>query len=258
MNPETIRQTLRRSDFWRDIRIYAELASSIDTLKTLADEGAAQGTVVIALEQTAARGRSGRSWSSPRGGLWLSVLLRPTFDLGQAGCVSVFTAVALAQALGQRYGLPLQVKWPNDVWVRGKKMIGILLDLSTKGQNIDWMIVSAGVNVNNALPIDARIPPTSLSQELGQALSLEEVAATVLDALVENYQTFLREGFQSFIGQWQTMSALGEVISYEKNGKQLTAGVVGLGEDGTLVVQTLWGQEFLAAEEVRLTTQGSE
>ncbi len=258
MNPQTIRQTLCRSDFWQDIQIYEELSSSIDTLKQQADDGAPQGTAVFPLAQTSARGRSGRAWSAPPGGVWFSGLLRPTFKLEQAGCMSVLVAISVANAYRKKFGLSVQVKWPNDLWIDSRKLSGLLIDLSSKDQQIDWMIVSIGTNVNNPLPTNAKIPPVSLSEALGHPLELEDVAATVLDALADGYEQFLREGFTPFIEQWEELSALPEVIHFERNGEVCTASVIGLSEDGKLVVSSVLGQEYLAAEEVHLQKpQGS-
>jgi len=258
MDLKKIRQTMRRSDFWTDIQIYDELPSSIDTLKQLADAGAPQGTAVIPLTQPSARGRSGRSWSAPHGGVWFSGLLRPQFKLEQSGCMSVLVAVCVANAYREKFELPVTVKWPNDLWIEGRKLSGLLIDLSSKDQQIDWMIVSIGTNVNNPLPENAKIPPISLSEALGHSLELEDVAATVMDALVDGYEQFLREGFAPFIEQWERLSALPDVIHYERNGEVFTASVVGLSEDGKLVVINNLGQEYLAAEEVHLQKpQGS-
>lgn len=258
MDSQKIRQSLRRSDFWTDIQIYDELSSSIDTLKQLADDGAPQGTAVVPLAQTSGRGRSGRAWSAPPGGVWFSGLLRPAFNLEQAGCMSVLVAVSVAQAYRKKFGLPVQVKWPNDLWIDEKKLSGLLIDLSSKDQAIDWMIASIGTNVNNPLPTDAKIPPISLSEALGHSLELEDVAATVMDALADGYEQFLQEGFAPFIEQWERLSALPDVVHFERNGEVQTASVVGLSEDGKLVVNNGYEQEYLAAEEVHLQRpQGS-
>jgi len=252
MNPDTVRRALQRPDFWKDLRVYDTLPSSIDTLKALAERGAKQGSAVVALAQTEARGRAGRVWQAPRGGVWLSALFRPAFSAERAGCVSVLVAVVLAEYFEAAFDLPVQVKWPNDLWLDGKKLSGILIDLSTQGNRIEHLIASVGTNVNNDLPQDTAIPATSLAQALGCPQPLERVAAVVLDALAHGYQTFLEKGFTPFIERFEARSALGEIVSFEREGSWVTAGVIGLCDDGKLAVQTLWGQQRLAAEDVHL------
>jgi len=252
MTPQTIGYHLRRSGFWHNVCVVDSLPSSIDELKAQADHGATEGSVVLALTQTRARGRAGRSWQAPRGGVWLSALLRPNFAAEHAGCVSVLVAVALAEAFAAAFGLPVKVKWPNDLWLERKKLSGILIDLSTRGPQIDYMIVSVGTNVNNVLPKHTPVEATSLSEALGRPLPLERVAAVVLDALADGYEAFLRGGFQPFIERFEALSALGKVISFERDGNVVTAHVVGLNGEGKLVVQTAHGQQLLAAEEVHL------
>jgi len=257
MTPQAVQLALGGCGFWHSVHVFEAVGSTIDTLKQMAEDGAPEGTVAIALEQRAGRGRAGRSWTSPRGGLWMSALFRPQFELPQAGCVSVYSSVALAEALAAEYGLPMRVKWPNDVWVLDKKLIGVLAEIAVQDQSIEWLMVSVGANVNNPAPSDARTPATSLSNEVGRELALEQVAAILLKALAQSYQTFVAQGFGPFIERWEKLSALTDVVAYERNGQSHTASVTGLGNDGKLIVNSEIGQEFLAAEEVSLLTPTS-
>lgn len=259
MTPQTIRQHVQRPGFWQDIQVFDALPSSIDALKAQADDGAAQGTAVVALAQTAGRGRLGNAWSSPCGGVWLSALLRPALGPQRAGCMSVAAGVAIAQALSKAFEIPVQVKWPNDLWVRGKKLGGVLVELSTRAQHIEWMIVSVGINVNNPLPAGVRIPPTSLGRELARRVPLEVVAAAALDGIASGFCKLEQEGFDPFIDAWERLSALGDTIEFERGGRRTTASVVGLSDDGKLVVNTPAGSEYLAAEDIHLQPlQGSQ
>lgn len=251
MTPQAIRAALARPDFWPELEVVARVGSVIDGLKARAEAGAPSGAALIALEQTAGRGRTGRHWASPRGGLWLGTLLRPPFPLAQAGCVSVLAAVAVARALRARYRLAVEVKWPNDLWVRGRKLCGVLVELSSCGEAISWMVVGLGLNVANPLPDGVRVTPTSLARELGTPPPLEHVAALVLNALAEGYEAFCAHGFGPVAEQWAALSALGEVVAFERGGRTVVASVVGLDEQGRLVVNTGLAQEPLAAEEVR-------
>jgi BirA family biotin operon repressor/biotin-[acetyl-CoA-carboxylase] ligase len=243
--------------FWCDVLNFDSLGSTNEYLKELAHAGAREGTVVIAREQTAGKGRLGRSWASPQGGAWFSILLRPSIALGQAGCISILLAVSLAQALRKRWGLPIGVKWPNDLYVQNRKLGGILIELSSQAEAIEWLVAGIGVNVNNELPRDTRSPATSLARELGRKISLEEFFDTALEAIARDYQRFLTEGFAFVRQQWQELSVLGEHVIVRRGevtsplrGERFQ--VLGLSESGKLIVRTEQGVRELSSEEVTL------
>ena len=258
MNLEAMAPLMGRSDFWRQVQIHPRLSSTADALKSLAEGGAAEGTALIGLELTAARGRAGRAWSAPRGGLWLSALLRPPMAIEQAGCIAVLTAVSLAQALRARYGIAAGIKWPNDIWVHGRKLAGILAELSTRAGQLQWLNLGIGLNVNNPLPVQARVEPTSLQQELGREIPLDEVAVCALEALADGYRRFLSHGFAPFVEEWEQLSVLEGMIRFERHGVLMKGNVMGLDDGGRLLVRTDRGVERLAAEEVHVrSAQGS-
>lgn len=237
------------------IERFAALDSTNDYLKQLAESGAPEGTVIIAEEQTAGKGRLGRSWASPPGGAWFSVLLRPPIPVGRAGCISVLIAVSLARALRARWGVPVGVKWPNDLYITNKKLGGILIELSSQAESIEWLVAGIGINVNNEPPKEARVPATSLARELGRSVPLEEFFAVALEALARDYERFLGEGFEFARSYWRELSVLGEhvVVSSpprvgERPGER--SQVLGLSESGKLIVRMGESTRELTAEEV--------
>lgn len=258
------------------IERFSVLSSTNDYLKQRAESGAAEGTVVIAREQTAGKGRLGRSWASPPGGAWFSLLLRPRISVEQAGCISVLVAVSLAQALRERWGVPVGVKWPNDLYVirpnplspslkgrgvsppalgvgeRFAKLGGILIELSSQGSQIQWLIVGIGINVNNTLPEETRVPATSLARELGREISLDEFFEVALAALARGYERFLAEGFDFVREEWQRMSVLPKSLSVVTGAQRQEAEVLGLSESGKLIVRILERVRELSSEEVTL------
>lgn len=118
--------------FWRQIVVEEQLSSTNDRLTEFAERGAPQGTLVIALSQTAGRGRRGRRWASPPGGAWFSLLLKPLYDPAKLGSIVITLAVAVATALRVWLALPVRVKWPNDLILYGRKLGGILVEVRTK------------------------------------------------------------------------------------------------------------------------------
>jgi BirA family biotin operon repressor/biotin-[acetyl-CoA-carboxylase] ligase len=141
-----------------------EIASTQDELHRRAADGAPDGTAVVAERQVAGRGSRGRGWESPPGGLWLSVLWRPRAG-DDAGLLSLRAGLAVAELLDGVGGLPLvQLKWPNDVIVDGRKVGGLLCEARWLGAELSWVAIGLGLNVRNAPPAKARMPAASLAE----------------------------------------------------------------------------------------------
>src|SRR6185503_6425802 len=144
----------------RDIRVFEETTSTNDVVERLARDGVREGAVVFAEAQSKGRGRLGRKWiSPPRKGLWFSVLLRPSLPPDAATQVTGAAATALARAIRQVTGLIPEIKWPNDILIRGKKTAGVLTELSAELDRINHIVLGIGVDVNlNAgdLPAELR------------------------------------------------------------------------------------------------------
>lgn len=233
------------------IYTFESLGSTNDYLTELAQTGAPEGTVVIAKEQTAGKGRLGRRWASPPGGAWLSMLLRPSITVDQAGCIAILVAVSLAQAIRGRWAVPVRVKWPNDLYVRERKLGGILVELSSQAHSIEWLVAGIGVNVNNELPKETRVPATSLAHELGRPIPLEEFFDVALEAIARDYQKFLTEGFEFVRERWAELSVLGR-RALVLGEKAHIVEVLGLSQSGKLIVRTDEGVRELVSEEVML------
>jgi len=149
--------------------VFARLGSTLDTIHDLAAQGAPAGTTVIAEEQTAGRGRDGRTWHSPAGGVWLGLLLRPART--ELAAVPIRAGLALAEAVDGLLGRPeTRLKWPNDVLLSDRKLAGILCEGRWKGDALQWLALGVGVNVCNAPPSSPPMP----ADVLGRAVALQE------------------------------------------------------------------------------------
>jgi BirA family biotin operon repressor/biotin-[acetyl-CoA-carboxylase] ligase len=182
-----------------------EATSTNDVLREMAEQGAAEGTAVVALQQTRGRGRQHRPWHSPPGlGLYLSVLLRPPWPASESGALALLAGVAVADALKQ-LGVPnVKLKWPNDVFTGGKKICGVLVEPVLKGGNIDFAVVGIGVNVRYGVddfPPELRGTATSC-RLVGVDCALVQARAAVLAAFGEHYRRALREGPASLYTVW--------------------------------------------------------
>jgi BirA family biotin operon repressor/biotin-[acetyl-CoA-carboxylase] ligase len=163
------------------VHYFERVASTMDLLHVLAENGAVAGTAVLAGEQLEGRGSRGRSWHSPPGGLWLSVLLCPA-TVGGIEVVSLRVGLAVAAALEAFTGEAVQLKWPNDLILDRRKLGGILCEARWQGGVLAWVAVGIGVNVQNSIPRDLQESAISLGQLL-PGLTAEELATPVLMAV---------------------------------------------------------------------------
>src|ERR1035437_4167701 len=175
----------------RDIRVFEETTSANDVIERLARDGVKEGAVVFAESQTRGRGRLGRKWMSPaRRGLWFSVLLRPDLRPQEATRLTVASATALRRAIESQTGLKPNIKWPNDILIHGKKVAGILMEMSAELDCVKYVVLGIGVDVNlnhSDFPPELRKLATSLKAELGRPVSRPELAVAILRELDHDY-----------------------------------------------------------------------
>src|SRR5271154_1687191 len=173
----------------RDIQVFEQTTSTNDVVEKLARDGVKEGVVVFAESQTKGRGRLGRKWISPgHKGLWFSVLLRPELRPQEATQLTVASATALRRAIQAETGLQPEIKWPNDILIGGKKVAGILTELSAELDKVRYVILGIGIDVNldaNEFPADLRKIATSLKIEAGESFSRPALAVAILQELDE-------------------------------------------------------------------------
>lgn len=209
----------------------------------LAEEGAPEGTVIMADAQSGGKGRRGRTWSSPEGvNLYCSVVLRPRVMPHEAPQLTFLSAVAVARAIERVAGLRPEIKWPNDVLLGGRKVAGLLNEMSAETDAINFVVLGVGVNLNMALaqfPHDLRHPATSLFLESGQLIDRNCFAAALLNELDRLYADFLAHGFAPVREEWQTRcNARGREVVVSDAGAEVVRGVFGgIDADGALLVQ---------------------
>jgi BirA family biotin operon repressor/biotin-[acetyl-CoA-carboxylase] ligase len=223
---------------------YSSLGSTNEVLKALAAQGAPEGTLVIADQQTAGKGRLDREWLAPPGtSLLLSLLFRPDLAPNQAPRLTMICSLAMAEAIEGLTGLPVGLKWPNDVFVRGKKVGGILTEAGTTGGHLDYVVVGMGLNVNldiSSLPELSGIA-TSLSQELGREVSRLELLWRILEGIETRYKS-LRRG-KSPHEEWATrLINLGRQVQVTTPHGVLMGCAEAVDADGALILRTADGQ----------------
>jgi BirA family biotin operon repressor/biotin-[acetyl-CoA-carboxylase] ligase len=230
----------------RDIRVFEQTTSTNDVVEKLAHDGVREGVVVFAEAQTRGRGRLGRAWASPRGkGLWFSVLLRPDLRPQETTQLTVAGATALRRAVHRETGLRPEIKWPNDLLLRGRKFAGLLTELTAELDRVKFVILGIGVNVNlNAgdFPADLRQPATSLKLETGEPVSRPALAAAILRELDHDYGRVCAGDFAAVAEEWeQRCTTLGRQVTIRIGERRLQGRAEALGEDGALLVRTEHG-----------------
>ena len=202
--PEELAALVRTETIGLRVVHREEVDSTSDLAKELAENGAPEGTVVIAEEQTAGRGRLERSWASPRGGIWLSVILRPQLAPLGATRFTILAAVAVAKAI-ETLDITPEIKWPNDVLIEGRKVCGILLELSAQADRIEHLIIGFGINANitkDAIPVEARERATSLADVLGREIARAPFVATLFSMLEQEYRRLLAGDWEGVLSDW--------------------------------------------------------
>ena len=215
-----------------------EAGSTNDEAKERAAGGAPDGTVVWARVQRAGRGRRGRSWVSPPGNLYVSVILRPACEARSVAQLSFVAALAVHDLVDGLLLGRARCKWPNDVLVDGGKVAGVLLESALgPGGRADWVVLGIGVNLANHPGIEGPIPSTSLVDAGASALAPEDALPSVLAALARRRQEWETQGFAAVRRAWLARAhGLGGPVTVVNGARRLTGVFEGLDEEGALVL----------------------
>jgi BirA family transcriptional regulator, biotin operon repressor / biotin---[acetyl-CoA-carboxylase] ligase len=227
----------------RDIRVFQETSSTNDAAEKLARDGVDEGVVVFAESQTKGRGRLGRKWISPmKKGLWFSVLLRPDLRPSAATQLTVAAATALVRAIRSQTSLDPQIKWPNDILLDGRKIAGVLTELSAELDRVKHVILGIGVDVNltnTDFPPELRKVATSLRIETGRTWRRADLAAAILIELEQDYQRIRDGKFGAIADEWERhCTTLGHRVSIQMGPRILQGRAESLDPDGALLLRT--------------------
>ncbi|HXG93441.1 MAG TPA: biotin--[acetyl-CoA-carboxylase] ligase [Blastocatellia bacterium] len=224
---------------------FDRLASTNDYARELAAGGADEGVTALAYEQTAGRGRHGRQWSSPAGeGLYFSVILRPEIDPARAPVITLAAAVAVAETLAIDFKIKPDIKWPNDVLVRGKKICGILVESAIEQGRIQYLVMGIGVNLaQREFVEEIRDTATSLVIESGQLVTPDNFLAPLLDRLERWYRIAIARP-REIIAQWESLSSYARDCAVRiESADGIIEGVTrGLTPTGSLIIELESGE----------------
>jgi len=236
---DRLRQLLPVSGLGEQLSFHEEVGSTNDIAHDLADQGALHGTLVVAESQTRGRGQKGRHWiTTPGSGLALSIILRPEQNIPDLWArLHALTALGVAQAL-EWYQLQPEIKWPNDILLNGKKVAGILVEVSWDGDRVDYILLGIGMNVaKNSVPraVPLKFPAVSVEEVLGKPVDPYQLTVQLLKGISTQY-SLLNHG--ELFESWEKKLAYrGQEVILAGPEKELSGTLMGLNQDGMLEVR---------------------
>lgn len=235
---------------------FESLPSTNDLAREMAQSGEGEGLAILARQQTAGRGRQGRSWSSPPGeGLYVSLVLRPDIKPVDSPVITLAAAVAVAETLEQDYRISPDIKWPNDVLARGRKICGILVESAIEANKLLYAIMGIGVNLGQReFPHELKETATSLLIESGQLVTPDEFLKPLLERLEYWYRQATAQPSE-VIARWEAMSSYAHncVVRVESSDSIIEGTTRGLTAKGALVIEMSGGEKReIVSGEVKL------
>ena len=240
--PEEINADLSTRVLGRRIVYHEEVTSTQDVAKELARRGAEEGTVVICEKQVGGRGRRGRNWVSlPYVGVYISIILRPRVKPSEVLQIPLLAGVAVCRAIEKVTPLKPRIKWPNDIILGGKKTAGILTEMSAEVDEVDYVVLGIGVNVNtpiSLMPEDVREIATSLAAECGDNVSRVRFTQHLLSELETLYDEFLACGFDAIRERWKALDkTIGSRVKISGVDEEMVGEVVDIDREGFLILK---------------------
>ncbi|MGA1793574.1 MAG: biotin--[acetyl-CoA-carboxylase] ligase [Thermoplasmatota archaeon] len=224
----------------REIEILDEVTSTNDIARERAEKGCPEGLIVLARSQTSGKGRAGRSFVSPPGGLYLSVVLRPGISSSQVSTLPLMAGLAVSKSISASLMLPSRLKWPNDVLVNDRKVCGILAESSTKGDRLDHVIIGIGINVNSTLkdlPSELSGSAGTLTDTKGSIVDIEELLRDLVCFLEMLYKRFIEGDIGGILDEWTERSeTVGREVKVSTPDGTLKGKALGVDQSGALLV----------------------
>ncbi len=216
------------------IHYFSEIGSTMDAARELANKGAGEGTIVIAEAQTHGRGRLGREWLSPKGGIYFTLILRPKISPVNAPRINLMASLAVAVTIRKLFGLDAGLKWPNDVLIEGKKVCGILAEMDAETDVLNFVNLGIGINANTSIPRFEKTA-TSLKHAVGKDISRKEFLGALL-VEIEHRQASLMEA--SLLEEWRKLSVtLGKDVRIVAPGEVIVGRAIDVDTTGALIIR---------------------
>ena len=242
--PWEITSNLKTKIIGQQAYYFDSIDSTQNQALKMADDPANNGTVIVAAKQTGGRGRSGRKWISPKGGIWISIILKPKFDISITTLFPIASALALSIAIEKTFSIKPELKWPNDLTIKGKKVAGMLVDVSLESNKIENLVLGVGINFDvNVKQIEKTLKGTpnfygvaSLNGEKENVKPLQLVQTFLLE-LERIYKSLNAKQTKKIISEWTSRSStIGKNVELDTIDRKIKGKAIKIDEDGTLII----------------------
>lgn len=240
VTPHEISEILNTKVLGKKIYYFEEVGSTNNEAKALCREWPEEGTLVIAEKQSGGKGRLGRTWESPsKTGIWMSLVLCPEIMPQYASQITLIAGLGMCEAIKDITGLEAKIKWPNDIVVNGKKICGILTEMSAQVEAIDYIVVGIGVNVNMTSFPEELPYASSLALEGGKSYSRREIVARFLQIFEKDYEAYKQKpDLEGIIGRYEANCiTLHQMVKIISRNEEMIAKAEKINKDGTLVIK---------------------
>ncbi|MFC1884616.1 biotin--[acetyl-CoA-carboxylase] ligase [Thermodesulfobacteriota bacterium] len=241
LRKKMILDAIEKSMFSQKIKIFGTIESTNTYANEIARMGAPEGTVVIAENQNAGRGRMGRKWVSPKyANVLMSVIIKPDIKIREIFAINMITTLAVTDAIEEIFGLNSKIKWPNDIYLNMKKVGGILTEISAKGHDIEYVVVGLGLNINWKPEnlTEMRYDAISVSEEVGYPLSREEIISSILIKIDLYYKMYSQGMSLKLLELWRERSIiLGKLVEIDTGEETISGRVLRVDHRGTLIIE---------------------
>lgn len=258
VNADEIRYNLSTKMLGREIHYFSSIDSTNTYAKKIANDGCSDGTAVIADIQSSGRGRLGRAWSSPGGkGIWMSVVLRPLISPADVQVITLAASIAVVKAVRRTTGIVAGIKWPNDIILGGRKVCGILTEMSCEMDRINFIVIGIGLNVNQELydfPEELREMAVSLKMHSSEGPAGEGkdnmkinhkrsgIIRAIFEELEQVYKEINKKESSRILEEWKSFSVtIGREICISSADESFTGTAVGITHEGKLIIRSNGG-----------------
>ena len=240
--PWEITTNLKTKIIGRQAYYFDSIDSTQNQALKMADDATNNGSIIVAAKQTGGRGRSGRKWISPQGGIWISIILQPKFDISITTLFPIASSLALSIAIEKTFSIKPELKWPNDITIKGKKVAGMLVDVALESNKIENLVLGVGINFNvNVKQIEKSLKGTSnfygVASLSNQKIKPIQLVQMFLVELEKIYNTLNEKQTKKIISEWtKRSSTIGKNIELNTVDTKIKGKAIKIDEDGSLIV----------------------
>jgi BirA family biotin operon repressor/biotin-[acetyl-CoA-carboxylase] ligase len=244
--PWEITTGLKTKKIGQQVYYFDSVDSTQNQALKMSEEEIKDGTVIIAEKQTGGKGRSGRKWISPKGGIWLSLILYPKFDITVTTLFPIASALALSKAIEKTFKISPELKWPNDITLKGKKVAGMLVDVSLESNKIEKLVLGVGINFEvNAKQIEKTLKQTpnfyGVESLADQKKNISQIQLTQIffSELEKIYESLNKKEINKIISEWtKRSSTIGKIVEIDTINGKIKGKAIKIDDDGALVVSS--------------------